>query len=206
MDECREDMTRIHVDSLRDWHRMKASFGKAIFDQFDQRIRQSGLESERETLLPYAHQFIDATFEKAKTNLRINGKKFEDLKDEDDDREIEPFDEALDRQTWSLYNQRLQWDLELATKRRKRPQEVVDVLEKLFQVQGATLGELDPPIEEDEDRPDDTVPNEVALAETNDTFSKVAAQSGGLQQTVKTQHERLRRLQEAEEEVNAIKS
>jgi len=74
------------------------------------------------------------------------------------DREIEPFDEALDRETWSLYNQRLQWDLELATKRRKRPQEVVDVLEKLFQVQGAALGELDPPIEE-EDSPDDTMPD-----------------------------------------------
>ena len=74
------------------------------------------------------------------------------------DREIEPFDEALDRETWSLYNQRLQWDLELATKRRKRPQEVVDVLEKLFHVQDdAALGELDPPIEEEEDRPDDTM-------------------------------------------------
>ena len=56
MDESREDMTRIHADSLRDWHRMKASFGKAIFDQLDQRIRQSGLESERATLLPYAQQ------------------------------------------------------------------------------------------------------------------------------------------------------
>ena len=56
MDEPREDMARIHVDSLRDWHRMKASFGKAILDQFDQRIRQSGLESERDALLPYAQQ------------------------------------------------------------------------------------------------------------------------------------------------------
>ena len=56
MDESREDMARIHVDSLRDWHRMKASFGKTIFDQFDQHIRQSGLESERATLLPYAQQ------------------------------------------------------------------------------------------------------------------------------------------------------
>ena len=56
MDESREDMARVHVDSLRDWHRMKAGFGKAIFDQFDERIRQSGLESERATLMPYAQQ------------------------------------------------------------------------------------------------------------------------------------------------------
>jgi hypothetical protein len=113
--------------------------------------------------------------------VRINGKKFEDLKDEDDgtfsrqdlgqglgfivgffsnlDREVEPFDEALDRETWSLYNQRLQWDLELATKRRERPREVSDLLENLFKVQDAALGELDNAVEEDEDRPDTSLPD-----------------------------------------------
>ena len=75
------------------------------------------------------------------------------------DREVEPFDEALDRETWSLYNQRLQWDLELATKRRKRPQDVSDLLENLFKVQDAALREIDKPIEEDEDRPDTSLPD-----------------------------------------------
>ena len=75
------------------------------------------------------------------------------------DREVEPFDEALDRETWSLYNQRLQWDLELATKRQKRPKEVVDLLENLFKVQDAALGDLDKPVEEDEDRPDASLPD-----------------------------------------------
>jgi hypothetical protein len=75
------------------------------------------------------------------------------------DREIEPFDEALDRETWSLYNQRLQWDLELATKRRQRPQQVLDVLENLFKVQEAALGELDRPVEEDEEGADTTLPD-----------------------------------------------
>lgn len=159
--------------------------------------------------------------------MRINGKKFEDLKDEDDgafvrlasqpgsflnlgllyfqlvDREVEPFDEALDRETWSLYNQRLQWDLELATKRQKRPREVADLLENLFKVQDTALAELDKPIEEDEDedRPDTSLPDgqlnssfnslaqsltfsraEGVLAETSDTFSKVTALSEGLHQ------------------------
>ena len=79
----------------------------------------------------------------------------------DPDREVEPFDEALDRETWSLYNQRLQWDLELATKRRKRPQEVVDHLDSLFKVQNEALEEVDGPIEEDndEDCPDDSLPD-----------------------------------------------
>jgi len=75
------------------------------------------------------------------------------------DRQVEPFDEALDRETWSLYNQRLQWDLELATKRRKRPQEVTDLLEHVFKVRVAALGELDKPIEEDEERPDTSLPD-----------------------------------------------
>ncbi|KAH9999016.1 hypothetical protein BJV77DRAFT_1179675 [Russula vinacea] len=156
MDESREEIPRISIDSLRDWHRMKTKFSKAVLEQFDQTIRQSGLESERASLLPHVQQFIDTTFEKAKLNVRINGKKFEELKDEDD---VEPFDEALDRETWSLYNQRLQWDLELATKRRKRPQEVSDLLDNLFKVQDAALGELDKPVEEDEDRPDTSLPD-----------------------------------------------
>ena len=75
------------------------------------------------------------------------------------DREVEPFDEALDRETWSLYNQRLQWDLELATKRRNRPGEVVDLLENLFKVQDTALAELDKSTGEDGDRPDTTLPD-----------------------------------------------
>jgi hypothetical protein len=75
------------------------------------------------------------------------------------DREIEPFDEALDRETWSLYNQRLQWDLDLATKRRKRPQEVADLFESLFKAREASMGDLDEPPEEEEDRPDPSLPD-----------------------------------------------
>lgn len=100
--ESREDIPRISIDTLRDWHRTKANFSKAVLEQFDQTIRQSGLESERASLLPHVQQvrqsvvpsqsvpphtssqFIETTFEKAKLNVRINGKKFEDLKDEDD--------------------------------------------------------------------------------------------------------------------------
>ena len=111
--------------------------------------------------------------------MRINGKKFEEVKDGDDgtsvaearrgdlhthtdlysDREVEPFDEALDRETWSLYNQRLQWDLELATKRRKRPQEISDLFESLLKAREAAMGELDEPAEEEEDRADPSLPD-----------------------------------------------
>ena len=57
MDESREEMMqRISIDSLKDWHRMKSNFTYAVFDQFDQGIRQNKLESERATLLPYLQQ------------------------------------------------------------------------------------------------------------------------------------------------------
>ncbi|KAH9063669.1 hypothetical protein EDB83DRAFT_2382383 [Lactarius deliciosus] len=56
MDESREEIPRISIDSLRDWHRMKSNFSNAVFELFDQRIRQNGLESERASLLPHLQQ------------------------------------------------------------------------------------------------------------------------------------------------------
>ena len=56
MDESREEIPRISLDSLRQWHRIKANFTKAVLDQFDRRIRESGLESERAALLPGVQQ------------------------------------------------------------------------------------------------------------------------------------------------------
>lgn len=56
MDESREEIPRISIDSLRDWHRMKANFTNAVFEMFDERIRQNGLQSERATLLPHLQQ------------------------------------------------------------------------------------------------------------------------------------------------------
>ena len=86
---------------------------------------------------------------------------------------MEPFDEALDRETWSLYNQRLQWDLELATKRQRRPQEVVDLLGNLLKVQEAVLGDVDQSIEEDEGRPDAILPDGEMVFLTPWQFAKI---------------------------------
>lgn len=37
---------------------------------------------------------------------------------------MEPFDEALDRHIWSLSDQRLKWDKEIADRRRSRAEEI----------------------------------------------------------------------------------
>lgn len=56
MEESREEIPRISLDSLRQWHRIKANFTNVVLDQFDRRVRQNGLESERVALLPSVQQ------------------------------------------------------------------------------------------------------------------------------------------------------
>lgn len=57
---------------------------------------------------------------------------------------MEAFDETLDRNIWSLSDKRLKWDLEIATKRRNKPEEVEASLDDLFQKQrSAETAEMD---------------------------------------------------------------
>ncbi|KAH7890971.1 hypothetical protein F5I97DRAFT_2071453 [Phlebopus sp. FC_14] len=65
--------------------------------------------------------FMDSLLEIARPNLRINGRTTEDPYEDED---VEPFDEALDRHIWSLSDQRLKWDKEIAGRRRIRPREI----------------------------------------------------------------------------------
>ena len=50
---------------------------------------------------------------------------------------IEPFDEGLDRHIWSLSDQRLQWDGEIARKRRDKPRDVHRLMKELLETQQA---------------------------------------------------------------------
>lgn len=50
---------------------------------------------------------------------------------------IEPFDEGLDRHIWSLSDQRLQWDGEIARKRREKPREVHRLMKELLETHQA---------------------------------------------------------------------
>lgn len=48
---------------------------------------------------------------------------------------MDQFDEALDRRVWSLSDQRLKWDLEIALKRRGVPTEVEALMRDLISQQ-----------------------------------------------------------------------
>jgi hypothetical protein len=45
---------------------------------------------------------------------------------------MEPFDEALDRHIWSLSDQRLKWDREVAGRRRTRPTEIEALVQEIY--------------------------------------------------------------------------
>ena len=94
----------------------------------------------------------------SKANLRINGRNFEELNAEEQGAlhlcppassfaenqfhalgSIEPFDEGLDRHIWSLSDQSLQWDGEIARKRREKPVEVERLMRELVEAQSATF-------------------------------------------------------------------
>jgi len=45
---------------------------------------------------------------------------------------MEPFDEALDRHIWSLSDQRLKWDREIAGRRRTRPGEIEAQIREVY--------------------------------------------------------------------------
>lgn len=94
---------------------------------------------------------MDSVFEIAKPNIRVNGQNFEEISENDEGatrpyiippgyspfirKEIEPFDEALDRHIWSLSDQRLKWDRMMARTRVERPREVEAMLQDLFDCQ-----------------------------------------------------------------------
>ena len=50
---------------------------------------------------------------------------------------IESFDEGLDRHIWSLSDQSLQWDGEIAKKRREKPREIHRLMTELLETQHA---------------------------------------------------------------------
>lgn len=67
--------------------------------------------------------------------------------------EVAVFDESLDRRIWSLSEQRMDFDREVATKRRTRPQEVESLMHDILQRQRAADEEDDPNADELSDDP-----------------------------------------------------
>lgn len=101
MDTQRDaDLTRISVDSLQDWLRIKDSYTQAALASLDDELRGSRLAAERDVLIMHLQQvylesathrktysrflkFVDRTFDMTRPNLRVNGRNFEELDTEE---------------------------------------------------------------------------------------------------------------------------
>ncbi|OBZ75487.1 hypothetical protein A0H81_04700 [Grifola frondosa] len=124
MDAQREDLPRISVETLQDWRRIKANFSSAVFEALDEQLAAS-----RSSLAN--KEFVDRTFEISRPNIRVNGRNLDELNE--DEEEIEPFDEGFDRHIWSLSDQSLKWDEDIAKKRRTIPLQVEELMQGLLE-------------------------------------------------------------------------
>ncbi|CCM06089.1 uncharacterized protein FIBRA_08336 [Fibroporia radiculosa] len=204
MEIQREDPTRISVDSLPAWLRIKANYTRAAIAALDEELVTNGQIQERDALLKHLYNFIDKTFDITRPNLRINGRNFEEV--DISEQEEEPFDEGFDRHIWSLAEQSLKWDREIATKRREHPTKVEELMQELLERQreledepyegSSTEGQLD--------HDDDAGLNHM-LENVGEVAIKINAIHAELKQSVASQLERSQRVQEVADEMKALK-
>ncbi|KAI0338175.1 hypothetical protein BDW22DRAFT_1363309 [Trametopsis cervina] len=207
----REDVPRIAVDTLHDWERIKASYTEAAMQELEDSMKKEKKdEHSKEVLRAHLRGFIERTFDMAKKNLRVNGRNFEEM-DEDEQGGMEPFDEALDRHIWSLSDQSLQWDGEISRKRREKPMEVERLVRELVE----SRREVDD--EEQEEFTKDTERLREGIDETQggdgvdvgeevlDVSRRTFAIVDELQQSVQLQQERSERLKTVTKEVKSLK-
>ncbi|KAK0210496.1 hypothetical protein DFS33DRAFT_297419 [Desarmillaria ectypa] len=149
METSRDDILRVNVDTQGDFQRIKADYSRLFLSFIEEQIRTQGLESQREVMVAHAQQHLDRTFAMAQLNLRINGRN-KPLAENDPD--IEPFDEALDRRIWALADTRLGWHKVVAETRRTVPTEIEATFEKFIRQErdaDAADDDLDISLEDD---------------------------------------------------------
>ncbi|KAN0084119.1 hypothetical protein V8E55_007623 [Tylopilus felleus] len=199
--DAREDLPKVSIETEQDWRRIQQSLSAAFVARLDTELESLGETGVKDEFSPHVHQFLEAVFDIARPNLRINGRTSttdEPCSDEDD---VEPFDEALDRHIWSLSDQRLKWDKEIADRRRSRP---VDI-EKLV------TENLTPHHTCDVEMPDkpDTYPDVNAKqvdSGVEQSLLNTVSLAPQLLQSIKSQQSRANKIKSVSTEVKALKS
>ncbi|KAI0373359.1 hypothetical protein BV20DRAFT_1104433 [Pilatotrama ljubarskyi] len=201
----REELPRISVETLDDWRRIKRNYTIAALTALDEQLAGTGTAEDREVLLAHLHRFIDRTFDMARPNIRVNGQNLEDINEDEED--MEPFDEGFDRHIWSLSDQSLRWDLQIARERRTKPEEIERQMRELLASQAeldteeaAVLDELG----EEDVQIDDEIPA-AAHQRIEDVASQTFAIVEELKQAVPVQLERSERVKTVAEEIKALK-
>ncbi|KAJ8456577.1 hypothetical protein ONZ51_g12040 [Trametes cubensis] len=205
MEAQREDLPRISVETLDDWRRIKRNYTIAALTALDEQLSGSSSTEDREALLAHLHRFIDKTFEMARPNVRVNGQNLEEINEDEED--MEPFDEGFDRHIWSLSDQSLRWDLQIAKERRTKPEEIEKQMRELLASQAeldaeeaAAMAEVaEENVQVEEDLPADMHQRIEDIA--SQTFAIVEE----LKQAVPVQLERSERVKTVAAEINNLK-
>jgi len=204
MENQREDIPRVSVDSLQDWQRIRENYTNAALAALDVELAASSSSSERDLLLQHLHRFIDRTFEMTRPNVRVNGRNFEELQQNEEE---EPFDEGFDRHIWALSEQSLKWDKEIAEKRRTKPQEAEKLMKELLadrQALDELLAQDLADLDDELDPVNDDLP-EMVYEKTENTAQKSYAIAEELKQIVPLQAERSERVKTVAAEIKALK-
>ncbi|KAK7468770.1 hypothetical protein VKT23_003271 [Stygiomarasmius scandens] len=196
MNNSREEVPRVSLDSVEDWKRIKSTYTDFILAQ----LEDDNIPADS-PVIKYMQRYIEKSLTSAQSNLRINGRNFESLVDQHDEPDIEQFDEALDRRVWALADNRLAWHKEIANKRRTIPQEVQHSLRGLLEQERAEernleyiddLQDLD--IEEEPDNQRDIMPD----------FHKTSAWAEELSQSIPNQRERSERFESVADDIKKL--
>ncbi|KIK91654.1 hypothetical protein PAXRUDRAFT_830657 [Paxillus rubicundulus Ve08.2h10] len=194
----REDLLMVSIETEQDWRRIQQNISTALLARLDRQLatEQSG---DKGVLLPHIHQFLESLFEIARPKIRINGCITEvPCGDED---ELERFDEALDRHIWSLSDQRLKWDKEIAGHRRTRPGEIERAL--LKSLAQHHMSDMD--VAEDPSTYHELMPKQLGC-ELEQTLLGAISLAPQLAQSIASQHARTTKIKPVSAEVKALKS
>ncbi|TBU29073.1 hypothetical protein BD311DRAFT_865044 [Dichomitus squalens] len=205
VDSQREEIPRISVETLDDWRRIKRNYTIAALTALDEQLSGNDSAEDRQVLLAHLHRFIDKTFEMARRNVRVNGQNLEDLNEDEVD--TEPFDEGFDRHIWSLSDQSLRWDLQIARERRTRPEEIEKQMRDLLAAQkelDAEEAAVLEDVQDEETMVQDDIPPD-AYARIDEVASQTFALVEELKQAVPVQLERSERVKTVAEEIKSLK-
>ncbi|PAV22349.1 hypothetical protein PNOK_0230600 [Pyrrhoderma noxium] len=194
----KDELPRVSIDTFQDWMRIKSNIKIASEATLDAKLAQLGILHQRDIFLAHLNQFNERAFELAKPNLRINGRNYTDYNE--GEHEADQFDESLDRRVWSLSDQRLKWDLEIATKRRGIPSDVEslmrDILAQQREHDESHFPDRNIDMEETEEDPEDAT-------EVTQELSELATE---LQESLAEQLERVERARQVDNEIRNLRT
>ncbi|KAG8904075.1 hypothetical protein FRB99_002311 [Tulasnella sp. 403] len=192
------DQSRINVESIEEWNKIKQSFTEAMSTTLDKKLGAKSTKIERDAVLAHLMHWRDRTFDLAKENVRVNGIDLEKYQDEEEEEELEPYDEVLDRRLWTHFAEGLSWQSTLAKRRREEPLNAERLVEDLIMREINFELENSPPLVGLTPDPQET---EAVLPER---FTEVASIHQETVQMIEDWRESVTDLQEKVERVEAV--